>query len=173
MTGNSKYAMYYRFENGFAVCLICPEETTKFKFPKGSSTSGVKKHLLHAHDINVGAPVVDRSPLTAPLLDCVLHHDLPFALVECPCFRNFVEACRVSQTPVPCASTLQDHLAQCYLQERSALREKLQSCLFLCLQLDHWTSQQGRSYIGVLESHLDRNFQVKYNLLDFDVDSVH
>ena len=116
----SKYALYYRFENGFAVCLICPEETTKFKFPKGSSTSGVKKHLLHAHDINVGAPVVDRSPLTAPLLDCVLHHDLPFALVECPCFRNFVEACRVSQTPVPCASTLQDYLAQSSGAKRSA-----------------------------------------------------
>lgn len=174
MTSKSKYDAYFRFEGGFAVCLLCPEEeATRFKFPKGCSTSGLKKHLLNGHDIDVGAPVEDRRPLVQPLLDCVLHHDLPFALVECTCFRKFVAECRLSESPVPCATTLQDYLSQCYLRERDALRERLRTKPFVCVQLDHWTSQQGRSYIGVLESHIDGNFKMKFNLLDFAVDSIH
>ena len=175
MANNSKYGTYFEFIDGRAVCKLCPpQKAASFKFEKGCSTSGLKWHLLREHDRDVGRPKEDQNALVELLLECILHHDLPFAIVECPCFRHFVDISRrCPDDAVPCVSSVQDYLHQRYLRELEALRQKLSNKPSLCLQLDHWTSAQERSYVGILESHVDGKFHLCYNMLDFAVDPDH
>lgn len=94
---NSKYKHYFtRCTNNatYVKCNQCAESgrESKYKLEKGDSTKSIKTHLLKKHKISLDSE--SSPPLVINTLQMCLHHNIPIAILDCKCFRQFIVTLR-------------------------------------------------------------------------------
>ena len=98
---SSKYHSYFDHEDENP--LVCLGKRKTYTHREGKSTSSLK-HLSRVHQIDLQSS--DAPEVHIAVLEFLVHHDLPLALLDCPCFREMAR-CIASNpsSPPPCAST--------------------------------------------------------------------
>ena len=125
-------------------------------------TTNLKNHLKYKHKIStdVVAPAENLDNFTAnSFINVLVHHDLPLTLTDCNCFNSFVNAVRnnPAQT-VPKYDSLRSLLTDRYTVCKDNIKNMMTKQMFISVMLDHWTSKQKKSFIGVMATWLDENF---------------
>lgn len=172
---DSKYKKYFsRVTADSMECLLCKNDgITKFySLPKGGSTPGLRRHLVNIHQIVVNDP--DVGPLGVAISKMVQKHAVEQQLVSSTEFKAIIQAARAEpREKIPTTTTLTEISHQDYGDLISTIKDQLKISRFASLILDHWSSSDHKSYIGIILDYLTPKFEYKSKLIDFEVVDNH
>ena len=104
--------------------------------------------------------------ITRAIMNIVVQINMPLRIVEGSGFqKTLIMSLIAPEYSVPSRNTIKARIDKVYDEEKSKLLVELRDVETVALTTDTWTSNSTTSYITVTEHHIDKNWEIKSNVL--------
>ena len=176
-TKGSKYDKYFsRIDNSVEVyCILCKANGVlqKYSRPVGGGTGSMMKHLLNKHQITIEENH-EWNKLDEAIADFMLETSQPASMLNKESFKNIILQARANpENNVLNATNFYALVHTKFKQEKETLIKRLGREKYITLTLDHWTSTDSKSYLGVIIDWIDKSFVFHSRMVDFEMVAEH
>lgn len=171
----SKYDEHFsRISPESIVCDHCAKNGVRktYVHASGGSTSGLRRHLFNKHQVVVDKPEV--GPLSFAISKLVQEKSVDLQLVASKQFKTVIDVARLFPAEsIPSITTVCELAHSDYNALIKRIKEEVRDSSFVTVVLDHWSSHDVKSYIGVIFEYLTPKFVYKSQLIDFEIVGEH